>query len=182
MHLDEELLQPEHMEAARALIVEKYQWLQHITTAAAIPSIRQTGLEPRRDRWAMDHIRVTWGTAAEHVVCLYPVGCGAREQVGTKKPPFVKLAFGTGELPGRLTSDWTYGYTNSEKFRTLYPDMSLPELIVRAIEDRGSLLIYERIQTDRLHVRCKASTDSPSSWPRLLNVADTDILHFDALG
>lgn len=178
MQLDEELLHSEHMKAARGLIVRKYRWLQHITTASAIPSIRRTGLEPRRDRPGMDHIIKAWGVSAEYVICLYPIGCGAQEQIGTKESPLARLAFESRELPKRLTSDWTYGTCNSEKWRALRPDLSLPEIIVKAVEERGSLVIYQSVEVDRLLVRCKTSTASPCSWPRLVDVANAEILHF----
>jgi hypothetical protein len=178
MDIDEVVLQPKHMLAARELIVSKYPWLQHITTMDAIPSIRREGIRTHRDRGALPHIRNAWGSDAEYIICLHPVGCKVRELCGTKDPPFAKLAIESSVLPDRLTSDWTIGYTFHDKWQNLLPSISPSENILRAVEDLGSLVIYQAIPRDVVRVRCKTGSDDRATWPLLADVVDSDIQQF----
>jgi hypothetical protein len=179
MDFDHELLRQKHMEAARELLCAKYTWFQHITAVDHIPSIRRSGIEPRRDRPPLPHIVNVWGDAFAAVSCFYPVGCSECESRGTQLGPFAKLAIESSQLPYRITTDWTYGYTNTSKFRDMHPSLSLPDIIVRAIEDRGSVLFYEPVAAKYLRVCAKTSNDDRTTWPRLEDIEDAQIEQFD---
>jgi hypothetical protein len=178
--LDEALLRPEYMKAAKLILQRKYRWFQHLTAKDNIAAIRKSGLEPRRDLSPLPHIVSVWGGRAGSVICLWPVGSTPDEKKGTSNGPFAKLVLGCEHLPDRLTTDWTYGYTNTETIVLRYPKYSHPEIIVAGIEDRGSVLIYEALPVGLLRVSTtKTNPDNHSEWPLLVDVEDADVQGFD---
>ena len=115
------------------------------------------------------------------ILCLQPHGA-LKMRAYHHPPPYFVLAIAANAIPEKIGYDWSYSAncTKARGLRRQYPTCGSADIFVKTARQTGSFACYETIAASALHV-CTRDVDvnSPSQWPLLTSVLNTDISLFN---
>jgi hypothetical protein len=183
---DEKLLTCEGMTEARIALTTRYQWFVHIKPTRKFGSIKQVGLQPRRQGCSTNpSIATTIGrlvTCVDEMIFLRPMGDQVFDSTPRRGEQMFAMAIPSKALPKIITMDWTFDGTweLASIIKDSSPDMPDSAVFCEVVRRRGSVAIYEPIPANLLHVWTRGLRwCEPSKWPLLLDTefADTEIFN-----
>jgi hypothetical protein len=176
----DELLAPEGMVSARAILVGKYPWFFHTARLRNFSSIQASGLEPRRpDGYIGDpphQVVHRIRHRADHILCLWPVG--ATDVHITSDEPLFQVALDSSALPVRLGLDWSfpYNWNLATIVKNDFPHWETAQVFANVAHRSGSVATYDAVPAANLLVRPNGAEGwDPTGWPNLRDVAIADI-------
>ena len=182
--VDEALLTPAGMAAARDALTAKYPWFVHIKPVRKFESIKRAGLQPRSQGCPTNaSVAAAIGTSVANVdemIFLRPVGTfNSTPRRGEK---LFAMAISREALPKISTIDWTFSGTwgLASIIKNDTPALANEVIFCEVVRRRGSIAVYEGIAAELLRIWTKGQPfEDPSTWPRLIDAKFADVVEFD---
>ncbi len=186
LEVDEALLKPENMAAARHALGAKYDWFIHIAPTTQFESIKAHGLQPGpQDCPTNQSVKEALeGKVADvnALIFLRPLGPCVLDSTPRRGESMFALAISCAILPAVVTVDWTFSGTwgLASIIKQEFPTLTKEAIFCDVIRRRGSVAIYESLPAGSLRVRTKFSPpDDPSKWPQLVDTKFHEIAVID---
>jgi hypothetical protein len=169
------------MEGRRSILLTDYSYFIHETEMAALPRMRETGLEPKIVDERPDEVVARLGEDGRQIICLRPVGASFLRH-GSREKGLIELAIPAKALPELVGIDWTDSYAKGlgDAIRSSEPDKPTREVFRDVVRRTGIAITYKIIKpADLLVRRMTDKADDPSTWGRLAETLDGEIFVYN---
>lgn len=175
------LMRPDSVPLFRLALIQMYCSFCHKTPIDKLHVIRQYGLSPRDDGgyFPPQEVRNVFGLEANKIVCLSPYRPYRTDiPMSVSKPNRCSLSIGREHLPERVSFDWSFTDAWNllpSKIRD-HPGKSVQWIAAYQAGRDDSVLSYDGIPPEHLHVKIKGFPDQPAcEWPLLLETLDEEV-------
>jgi hypothetical protein len=167
-----QLLRPAGMAAARAALVDNYEWFTHASRMDAFERIKEEGLQPRNPGCPTPtEVGQILGSGSDNILCLQPYPKKGILNLARDAPLF-KMAVSRDFLPRRIGVDWSFGPWRETlcNIRSAHPDWPIERVLLEHVRRYEFLASYDEIPASALRVCPNSAPDSsPCDWPEMMH-------------